>query len=111
MHSLPPKQTVRAWAWDCGSAVPSLNRMGAACGLLTTLRAAQDFVSHYLSTGRKASQLCRQMVLNLPTALTPTSQSFESIGQRDYGFVCRAILQDHIKKEVAVRSMAGSVVL
>jgi hypothetical protein len=28
-----------------------------------------------------------------------------------HGFVCRAILQDHIRKEVEVRSMAGSVVL
>jgi hypothetical protein len=28
-----------------------------------------------------------------------------------HGFVCKAILQDHIKKEVEVRSMAGSVVL
>jgi hypothetical protein len=29
----------------------------------------------------------------------------------DYGLVWRAILQDHIKNEVDVRSMAGSVVL
>lgn len=28
-----------------------------------------------------------------------------------HGLVCRAILQDHIKNEVAVRSMPGSVVL
>jgi hypothetical protein len=55
MHSLPPKLTVRAWAWDCGSAAPLLNRTGAACGLLITLRAAQDFVSHYLPRARNAT--------------------------------------------------------
>src|ERR1700678_801098 len=79
MHSLPPNLTVRAWAWDCGSAVPSLNRTGAACGLLTTLRAAQDFVSHYLPMARNATQLCRQIV-RTPTAVTPTSRLVESIG-------------------------------
>jgi Histidine kinase-, DNA gyrase B-, and HSP90-like ATPase len=34
-------------AWDFASAAPSLNRMAAPCGLLTTLRAAQAFVSRY----------------------------------------------------------------
>jgi hypothetical protein len=79
MHSLPLNLTVRAWAWDCGSAAPSLNRTGAACGLLTTLRAAQGFVSHYLPAARNATQLCRQIVRSL-AAVTPTSRLVESIG-------------------------------
>ena len=54
---------------------------GPLCGLLTTLRAAQDFVSHYLPTARNATHLCRQIALSLLTALTPTSLSFESIGR------------------------------
>src|SRR5882724_1779677 len=33
--------------WDCPSAAPSLNRIAAACGLPTTLRAAQVFTSFY----------------------------------------------------------------
>jgi hypothetical protein len=37
----------KAPAWDFGSAAPSLNRMAAACGLPTTLRAAQVFTSPY----------------------------------------------------------------
>ena len=36
-------QTSTVPAWDFGSAAPSLNRMAAACGLPTTLRAAQSF--------------------------------------------------------------------
>jgi hypothetical protein len=47
----------RAWAWDCGSAAPSSNRTGADCGLLRTLRAAQNFVSHYLPAVRYTTQL------------------------------------------------------
>ena len=70
MHSLLPKLTVRAWAWDCGSAAPLLNRTGAACGLLTTLREARDFASHYLPTARHATQLCLEIALKLLTALT-----------------------------------------
>jgi hypothetical protein len=33
------------------------------------------------------------------------------LAARRYGFGCRAILHDHIRNEVAVRSIAGSVVL
>src|ERR1700682_3323902 len=43
MRSFPPRLTVRAW--DFGSAAPSWNRTGAACGLPTILRAAQLFSS------------------------------------------------------------------
>jgi signal transduction histidine kinase len=32
-------------AWACPSATPSLSRMAGACGLPTTLRAAQIFIS------------------------------------------------------------------
>ncbi len=53
MHSLPPRLMERAW--DCGSAAPLLNRMGAACGLSTTLHAEQDFVSHYPAATRSAT--------------------------------------------------------
>jgi len=41
MHSSPPSLTVLAW--DFESAAPSLNRIAAACGLPTILRAAQTF--------------------------------------------------------------------
>ena len=43
--SLAPRIT--APAWDFASAAQLSNRMVAACGLLTTLRAAQVFVSPY----------------------------------------------------------------
>ena len=46
---------------------------GAACGLLTTLREARDFVSHYLPTTRHATRLCLEIALKLLTALTTTS--------------------------------------
>ena len=45
MRSLPPNLT--APAWDFRSAARSLNRMAAACGLPTTLRAAPTFISRY----------------------------------------------------------------
>lgn len=77
MHSLPPRLMERAW--DCGSAAPLLNRMGAACGLSTTLRVAQDFVSHYVLKPRHTSQLCLEIALDLKTAFTPTTRSFESM--------------------------------
>src|SRR5882757_1155889 len=79
MRSLPPRLTARAWA--CGSAAPSLNRTGAACGLLTTLRAAQDFVSHYLPATRHATRLCLELALKLLTTLTPTTRSLETLTQ------------------------------
>jgi hypothetical protein len=41
-------------AWDFASAAPSLNRMAAPCGLLTTLRATQAFVSRYPPRPRHA---------------------------------------------------------
>jgi phosphoglycerate-specific signal transduction histidine kinase len=50
MHSLPPK--LMEPASDCESAAPLLNRTGAACRLSTTLRAAQDFISHYPTATR-----------------------------------------------------------
>jgi phosphoglycerate-specific signal transduction histidine kinase len=49
---LPPQQADQIFkafftttAWGSASAAPSLNRMAGACGLPTTLRAAQAFVS------------------------------------------------------------------
>ena len=45
MRSLP--RSPKGPEWDCGSAGPSWNRMEAACGLLTTLPAAQVFTLHY----------------------------------------------------------------
>src|SRR5258708_33094825 len=51
MRSLPPNLT--ALAWDFASADPSSNRMAAACGLPTTPRAAQAFVSPYLLKPRR----------------------------------------------------------
>ncbi len=75
--SLPPRLTVPAW--DCRSAAPLLNRPVAACGLPTILRAAQDFVSHYLLTARHTIQLCRKIALDLLTAFTQTTPSFESM--------------------------------
>src|ERR1700678_2662423 len=65
MRSLPPRLMARAW--DCGSAAPSLNRTGAACGLPTTLRAEQDFVSHYVLTTRHATQMSQEIALELLT--------------------------------------------
>src|ERR1035438_1394105 len=50
MHSSPPNLT--APAWDFGSAAPLPNRMAAACGLLTTLRAVRAFTSPYLPKSR-----------------------------------------------------------
>ena len=55
---LPPQQADQIFSaffttkpmvpvWDCPSAAPSLNRIAAACGLPTTLRAAQVFMSFY----------------------------------------------------------------
>ncbi len=79
MRSLPPRLTARAWA--CGSAAPSLNRTGAACGLLTTLRAAQDFVSLYLPATRHATRLCLELALKLLTTLTPATRSLETLTQ------------------------------
>src|SRR5260370_20009261 len=46
MRFLPPNLTAPAWGF--GSAAPSLNRMAAACGPPTTLRAAQVFTLLYL---------------------------------------------------------------
>src|SRR6266480_7255704 len=50
MHSSPRK--FRGPAWDCPSAVPSLNLMVAGCGLPTTLRGAQVFALLYLPKSR-----------------------------------------------------------
>jgi hypothetical protein len=55
-----------------------LNRTGAACGLPTTLRAAQDFVSQYALNPRHA-QLSQEIALDLKMAFRPTIQSFEGV--------------------------------
>src|SRR5260370_5348593 len=77
MRSLPPRRTARAW--DCGSVAPLLNRTGAACGLLTPLREARAFVSHYLPTSRHPTQLFLEIALTLLPALTTTTRSVECI--------------------------------
>src|ERR1700723_1458589 len=77
MRSLPPRRT--ALAWDCASAALLLNRTGAACGLPTTLRAAHDFVSHYLPTARHATLSRLEIALTLVTTLTATTRPFECI--------------------------------
>jgi hypothetical protein len=61
MHSLLPSHTARAS--DCGSAVPLLGRTGAACGLLSTLRAVHDFLSHCRSTEGQVTQLSQEIAL------------------------------------------------
>src|SRR5260221_2182561 len=43
--TLFPYTTLFRSVWDCPSAAPSSNRIAAACGLPTTLRAAQVFTS------------------------------------------------------------------
>ena len=50
MRSLP--RNFMEPVWDCPSAAPSLNHTAAACGLPTTLRAAQVFTSFYLPKSR-----------------------------------------------------------
>ena len=47
-------------AWDSASAAPSSNRMVAACGLLTTPRAAQVFVSPYPPKPRQMNEARRR---------------------------------------------------
>src|SRR5882672_7040554 len=54
MPSLPPNLTARAW--DFASAVPSLKRMAAACGLPTTRRAAQAFTWHFPSKSSRLNE-------------------------------------------------------
>ena len=50
-RSLP--RSLKGPAWACPSATPSLNRMAGACGLPTTLRAAQVFIhSAHQSRGK-----------------------------------------------------------
>ncbi len=66
MPSLPPRLT--APAWDFASAAQSSNRMAAACGLPTTLRAAQVFVSPYppkprqLNDAQSRSRRCSSLM-------------------------------------------------
>src|SRR5215472_8748582 len=76
MCSLQPSP--KAAAWDCLSAAPLSSRTVAVCGLPTTLRAAQDFVSHYLSTASLTTPLRRNIALDLLTAARPTTRSFKS---------------------------------
>src|SRR5260370_24649996 len=54
MRSSQPSLTVPAWY--CGAGAASLNRMAAACGLPTTLRAAQVFISLYLRKTRQRNE-------------------------------------------------------
>src|SRR6266581_2563546 len=56
MRSLP--RNLMGPAWDFGSAAPSLNLMVAACGLPTTLRAAQASTSPCLSKPRRTNDAC-----------------------------------------------------
>src|ERR1700757_3391963 len=58
MRSLTPSLLPRltAQAWDFASAARLSNRMVAACGLPTTLRAAQGFVSPYLPKQKYLAQ-------------------------------------------------------
>src|ERR1700694_4948920 len=62
MPSLPPRLTAPAWGF--GSAAPSLNRMAAACGPPTTLRAAQVFAllyppqSTHMKTTARLGRIC-----------------------------------------------------
>src|SRR5580658_4546578 len=74
--------TLKAAAWDYRSVVPLLNRMGAACGLTTTLRAARDFVSRYLLMAKAAIRLCRKIALEPLTTFTPTTRRVESVVDR-----------------------------
>jgi PAS domain S-box-containing protein len=73
--------TIQSQRGENGQVLISVSDTGtaAACGLPTTLRAAQDFVSHYLSTPRDATQLCRKIALDLQTASTPTTPPFETM--------------------------------
>lgn len=81
--------------WDYPSAAPSLNRMAAACGLLTTLRAARVFTSSYLPKSRhvnNAPQSCLRhwpvflrlqepsWALRRSQAYAPVSHEYESPG-------------------------------
>jgi K+-sensing histidine kinase KdpD len=50
------QRNLTAPAWGFASAAPSLNRMGGACGLPTSLRAAQIFVSPYLPKSRQRNE-------------------------------------------------------
>src|SRR2546430_16494658 len=50
MPSLPRSRMAPVWV--CPSAAPSLNRIAAGCGLLTTLRGAQVFTSPYPPASR-----------------------------------------------------------
>src|SRR5713101_9651455 len=69
MRSLP--RSCMGPAWDCPSAAPSLNRIAVACGLPTTLRAAQVFTSFYppqsrhMNDGSTAHLDCRHHPLVL----------------------------------------------
>src|ERR1700676_289697 len=76
MRSLLPN--LMAPAWDFASAAPLLNRMAAAYGLPTTLRAAQDFVSHYALRPRHTIQLYREIDPDLKTVFPATTLWVES---------------------------------
>src|SRR6266850_6497972 len=78
--------------WDCPSAAPSLNRIAAACGLPTTLRAAQVFTSFYppksrhMNDGSTAHLDCRHNPLVLvreEMAVVHEPANDDRIGERD----------------------------
>jgi len=50
-------------AWGFASVAPSLNRMAGACGLPTTLRAAQVFISLYPRKSRQRNEY-RRLIFN-----------------------------------------------
>src|SRR5260370_41221279 len=58
MPSLPRSRMAPVWV--CPSAAPSLNSITAACGLPTTLRAAQVFTSLYPPKSRHMNDASRR---------------------------------------------------
>src|ERR1700730_13316718 len=76
MRSLPRR--FMGPVWDCPSAAPSLNRIAAACGLPTTLHAAQVFTSFYPPKSRSMNDVpsergrsLRQLDAALANDVTP----------------------------------------
>src|ERR1700681_3924233 len=62
-------------AWDCPSAAPSLNRIAAACGLPTTLRAAQVFTSCCLPTLERQPERSEPAVRYVPHGVEAESEN------------------------------------
>ena len=68
-------QSLMGPVWDCPSAAPSLNRIAAACGLLTTLRAAQVFTSVYPPKSRHMTDAPVASAWGLPSFIAISSLS------------------------------------